>query len=457
MSVVEDDLSLRAPNYERPIRFTYDRNLDGGGAFRYAYKNGAVDCSRITQYAQMCRMAPEEMNALGRRRLPFVYMDVGRWGGTEYSFGLVAGPDVYLCEYVPPERATGPRPQTRNASVGELFDELAAQQCGVRVINYAHAENVTKPTITDSHLYLLLPDYHLPPVSWFHPRTTVSALAPSAYRDPPAWFQTTRPYTRNANLYRGLWGLRSAPRSGPPASHPADIFGQAGVHLSTFLGALTTMAAATRSKLHVIAMGDMFELWLDRSYQFDTDGVNPRFRPGGADNAADWTAEVVLANMAVVEAHQALSSAGLAEVKFLWGNHDAYLMDAGVCAQLSMPPRSANYLGLNGDLWVEHGHRFDSSNHDAIKSSDGPFFANAAFYFPSIRKAEPLGRDVVTLMTGSPTERDAYFLGASLLYLNQMFDQGIKPFSVFCMGHTHARHMRTFNITAQYSLYGGTQ
>jgi hypothetical protein len=165
----------------------------------------------------------------------------------------------------------------------------------------------------------------------------------------------------------------------------------------------------------------------------------------------------MLWNMEVMEAHRAVEQAGLAEVLYLWGNHDAYLMSPDLCTQVSLPARPASFAGLGGDLHVEHGHRFDSSNFDNVKWTGGPFWANAAYYFPSIRKAEPLGRNAVSLMTGAPEERHCYYIGASLLYLHQKFVEKQRPFSIFCMGHTHARMLGIFTITGQYSLWGNVE
>jgi hypothetical protein len=44
----------------------------------------------------------------------------------------------------------------------------------------------------------------------------------------------------------------------------ADIFGAAGVHLSIFLRALCRVSKSVQSSLHMIGMGDMTELWLNR-------------------------------------------------------------------------------------------------------------------------------------------------------------------------------------------------
>jgi hypothetical protein len=460
MALVEEDGSLRAPEYERPLRFTYDNRLDRGGGFRYVYEQGEIHCSRLGLYSGECRMAPGDLNAIARRDMKFVYLDAGRWGAHEYSFGLVSGRDCYLCEYVPGESFSDDAvPQCRNTSVNDLFTQLWALNCGVRVINYAQAPDVSPETENDRRVYLLLPDYHLPPISWFYPDLAGKLRASDVYNEPPEWFCNSGPYGRHRYYYQRLYGRRRVDeRNGRELYHESDIFLPAGSHLVRFLGALARLSSGVKGRLHVINLGDMFELWLNREYQFvGGEEGGPVFRGGGADNAADWTAEVMLANMGVIETHRALETASLAEVSYLWGNHDAYLMHPDVTSQVGLPPRSASYTGLNGDLHIEHGHRFDSKNHDKIKSSDGPWFANLTYHHPRIRDWEKYGRSAVSLVTGSPEVRDSFLLGASLLYLHHKLRRHEKPFSVFCMGHTHSRFMRVYNITALYSLHGNLE
>jgi hypothetical protein len=456
MALVEDDAGLKAPLYKRPLNYTYDRSLNGGGGWRFVFEQGSIRCSKpLSPYADVCRIAPNELNSLGSPDLTFVYLDAGRWGGTEYSFGLGAGNDVYLCEYVPGEDWSDDQvPQCRNPQISNLIAQLWALNCGVRVLQYAHASAPTHGDSTDIHI--LIPDFHMPPVSWYFTREAATVFDPAYYRAPPDWFCQTPAYRRNHNLYNAWYGMKTIRTGGPV--NDADIFGNAGKHLVRFLNALCRTSDSIRNKLHVVNMGDMTELWLNRAYQFvPGKDLQPDFIPGGVDNVADWVSEVVLWNMEVIEAQRALDQAGFSSVTYLWGNHDAYLMSPDVCSQVSFHRREGSFIGSGGKLHVEHGHRFDSSNFDNIKSSDGPFFANAAYYFPAIRKAEPLGRGAVSLVSGAPEERDCYLIGASLLFLQQKFVETKSPFRVFCMGHTHSRMLRTFNISGQYSLWGNVQ
>jgi hypothetical protein len=467
MPYVELDPDLRAPHYRRPLRFTFDRSLEDSRGFRYVYEQGALRCSqKISAYSSVCKMAPHEMNAIYSGSLSFVYLDAGRWGDGNQEFGLVSGADVYLCEYVPGESWDDAHvPQCCNASVHLLLQMLWALNCGVRVVSYAQATNLAPRSVEDNHVYILFPDCHLPPISWYFPSGAVNVMPWSLYRDPPDWFCATEPFNRNKNFYRGLYGLKMSSddfhrqRGTTISPHQSDIFGSAGAHLIRFLNALTRLPTGLASKTHFISMGDTFELWLNRDYQFvpGGDGIHPRFIAGGEDRATEYIAEVMLWNMEVIEAFRTLEKSDLAEVKFLWGNHEAYLMSSSVVSKVSLSPRASSYRGLNGDLVAEHGHRFDASNHDNIKSSDGPFFANLAYWFPSVREAEPIARDAKSLFTGAPKERDCYLLGASLVYLYQKFKQKQKPFSIFCMGHTHSKHLCTFDITGQYSIWGGSE
>jgi UDP-2,3-diacylglucosamine pyrophosphatase LpxH len=247
--------------------------------------------------------------------------------------------------------------------------------------------------------------------------------------------------------YRRFYGLKVLDdhSGGRRRAHEADIFREAGTQLGRFLGALAHLTPNCRSRIHLIVMGDMFELWLNRTYLFEsTDSGPPQFVPGGENRAADYVAEVMLWNTDVIEAFQQVEQAGLAEVKYIWGNHEAYLMSASVTRQTGLQRRWPEYNGLNGDLHAEHGHRFDSWNFDNVRGWSGPDISNWVFWAPSLRQCEPFDEG----------KRNTFVRGASLLYLSERIDRRQKPFRVFCMGHTHRPFMRRVKIRINYSPHG---
>ena len=127
-------------------------------------------------------------------------------------------------------------------------------------------------------------------------------------------------------------------------------------------------------------------------------------------------------------------------------------MSQDVTGQLDLPRRHPFFRGSGGDIFAEHGHRFDRSNHDNITARDGPRAANWAYYMPVLRAAEPIGRAITSI--GHPSEMlDCYLLGATLVHLYQRYDLQVNPFSIYVMGHSHNRQLFEFNIRADYQLY----
>jgi hypothetical protein len=157
----------------------------------------------------------------------------------------------------------------------------------------------------------------------------------------------------------------------------------------------------------------------------------------------------------VFEAFRRLQNAGLREVKFLWGNHDAYLKGGQVPSLVGLPARDETYTGLSKDLFGEHGHRFDRSNFDNTSSSSGPYGAKWAYRMPVVRKAEPLVRTLTGI--GHPSDpRDSHVLGATLIYLHERYDLRSGPFAIYVMGHTHDHKLFRYEVKAEFHLYDGS-
>jgi hypothetical protein len=471
MTFIEEDSSLRAPRYHRPLNYTFDEGLsDGQGktGFHWVYNEAGLHCSADAgRLSDICRVAPNEITTIRGAQPSFVYLDAGVWAdnadgkgaatSSHRNFGLVCGPNVYLCQFIggaPTQRSSVP-------SVDALLHALGKLDCGVKVISHARASNVRAASEHDPSLYLFIPDSHMPPVTWFYNRMAVGVYG-GPVSDPPDWFRTTQawqalPDRYLANLYslfRAGEQEGSVPRPQGVTGDP-DIFGHAGRDLVRFVNALSSLPGHQKSLLHVIHLGDMFELWLGREYQFQPGEFDPFFIAGGVERTAEWALEVMLAGADVFNAFRKLDSAGLREVKYLWGNHDAYTKDPRVTDRVSAPPRDPSYSGLNGDLFSEHGHRFDRSNWDNLSNGwtdrNGPEMANVAFACPVTRTAERLGR--LATGAGHPEERDCYLLGATLLYLHQRFVKGARPFQIYVMGHTHSPVLYTYDITVDYHLY----
>jgi len=302
----------------------------------------------------------------------------------------------------------------------------------------------------------------MPPVTWFYSRAEVTfppphelpdwlAAAPAMARQPDYLLHS---YHDRAAMARKDNEVRRAAARNPNTDSSPDIFAQAGQDLVHFLRALCGLPDDVKNRLHFIHTGDMFELWVGRDYQF-VPGPNgaPVWADASAPNrVANWALEVLIQNTPVFSALRRLEGAGLAEVKYLAGNHDGYLARPELTSQLGLPRRDLTYTGLSGDLFVEHGHRFDGWNFDAVKGQhflSGPGLTKLLLVEPDIRQLEPLG-GYVSVFTSPPT-RDIYLLGATLAYLFERFHVRQKPFSIYAMGHTHARMMVRFDVRANYT------
>ena len=471
MPNVEDDASVRASEYLRPLRYTFRRSASGGrGGFQWVFDEGSLQCTAGADAGQsFCLASPRERSSFTRDHPSFVYLDCGAWvddadgrGTRRRDFGLICGPHVYLCKYSGDNAA----PSSGVSHVQSFFRGMATQGRGVRVVKYARMREPLAPaTRTDNNLYLFIADFHLPPVSWFYTTADLVGVSTGSSRTPPAWLLSSPAMRRQRNFrYRNYYSCAQYGREHRrQLSHASDIFANSGGDLVAFLDGLCGLTTDIKSRLHFINLGDMLEMWLGREYQYIPDRTTPRFRSANSVNlVSDWGLEVLIQNTPVFEAFRRLGSAGLREIKFLWGNHDAYTMSRSVTAQLTLPQRDPTYTGLNGDIYAEHGHRFDRSNFDNIEyrhvlggTLSGPRMANLAYHVPVARAAEPIARAAAGAF--HPSMRDCHIMGASLIHMFMRYDLGTNPFSVYVMGHTHRRELLTFNIRAEYSLYAVAQ
>jgi UDP-2,3-diacylglucosamine pyrophosphatase LpxH len=465
MDFVEASPDLEAKSYARPLRYRFDPSLaDANRPFRYVFDEGGLSCSKaVPGRDRICYAGREALTTVAKHRPSFVYLDVGCWaddadgeGMRRRDFGLVCGQHVYLCQYVDSPVV----PNTRVPSVRGFFEGLARLGCGAEVVAYARAQDFDRKTCQDPNLYLLLGDLHLPPVTWFYSRM---AMASPPVQDLPAWLegapamvaQTDRVMRSAYECAAYHRAVGDVPEASLPGFPNPDISRHAGESLVCFLDALAKLDQEVRRRLHFVHLGDMFELWVGRRYHLvpGPDG-EPTWRyPQSRDVVADWCLEVMIQNAPVFWALKRLEGAGLAEVKYVAGNHDGYLLKPELTTHLGLRPRDPLYRGLNGDLLAEHGHRFDSANFDNVDGTDvtsGPRVSKHLLRIPFVRKLEETYGTVRGLWKAE--QRDVHLLGATLLFLEERFELEHKPFSIYAMGHSHRPVLGRFDIRAEYAV-----
>jgi UDP-2,3-diacylglucosamine pyrophosphatase LpxH len=471
MSYVEDDANLRAGYWkDTTLNYSFDDNLfqeRGKGKFRFVFDQGGLRCGYESKNEKICLVSNGKMNSINRDKNSFVYLDCGCWvdnsdgnNTKRRDFGLICGDNVYLCQFYGDRSAS----RSKISNVHNFFKEMATSNCGCRVVRYARANQpLHEKTLKDTDLFLFLGDLHLPPIKWFYKQEEISThvLVGGPFTYPPEWLDETPAMSRQTNYwlknyysYSQLWLKNHRDAKGPISGNP-DIFKLAGNDLVKFLTGISKLSREIKSKLHFIQTGDMFEMWVGRDYQYKlNENQKLMLTQESVNIVEDWALEVILKNIEVFEAYNKLQNSKLKEVKFLWGNHDSYLSDSRVTSDLKIPPRSPIYIGLNNDLYVEHGHRFDKSNFDENKDgiTDGPKLTNATYWMPFVRKLEPQARGLKSFFTGDPEFRKITMLGATLIYLYKKYDEGINPLKLYVLGHTHKAMLTHVPIKVDYHL-----
>jgi hypothetical protein len=393
----------------------------------------------------------------------FIYLDVGRWGGgkffsTQRDFGIVCGRTAALCGFrTTAGTAVGAGPalvndQNRSAPQGELdainalLSHLAtAPTMGaphVRRWDVSRAVLPSGATPTDNIVHIIFGDMHLPIIddptsSTFGPTMgrrqgpRVFGIDPSPQDDQDPthlmnewhalqWFQT----------YTGTQG--AAVRS----SQGADIFENAGPDLAEMVTLLASFTPPTGVTLHMMQLGDLIDLWIgldlffvEVPHDLPADPQQPRGavvpdpNPNRLTKPADfvdfWTKRAIDNTQ---HANAVRSFLGFSGSKtFLYGNHDCYYAIKPNPARLKTASggadRSASFDG--GQLFAEHGHRWDDSNCDGAIS--GQNITQLAFAAPSVRSIEP-------------GARFSSLIGASKLFMSR---ETANPILVYAMGHTH--------------------
>jgi hypothetical protein len=408
--------------------------------------------SAVTSDGGTATVSPQERT--------FIYLDVGRWGGSNFypparDFGLVCGRTAVLCAFRTDKGAVKPvdNPESRpeidhiNALIAHL--NTGTGKLGqVHVRRFATAHTMLPNDVNPAKIYVIVGDMHLPIVTdvkdTYGPRmgrqpgaddrdtpeqTIVSPDGMGATI--PAHTGTGSMVEKDAlDWYSAYTGANA---SGAHEKKGADIFEQAGDDLTEFVNLLTAFHA---HPLHLMQLGDMIDLWmgLERFFVensndlviFDTNKKDPD--PTTWVNY--WTDRAL--NGTSQSPHvQRFLSFNNGDKTWLYGNHDDYFAVKPNPNSLLLASGNLNrescFDELEARLYAAHGHEWDSSNKNGV--TRGQSITQLAFSYPSIRKVEPGGR------------RDC-IVGACELFLKRESN----PFCIFAMGHTHVGVLTKISI-----------
>jgi hypothetical protein len=370
-------------------------------------------------HAARSRIDADVLNTLAVAHPTIALLDCGRWGDRprQRNFGLVWGRYVALCEF----RSTpGPIPVIdRNAKpLNDLVASLCQKGCSISKIKSVCSPAPMEPDWNP--IYVILGDLHLPIVNKLstmvkqESRGEVNGRAASGHTvaDPESRMGRHEFFPEKIESVSTWYDRYFA----------GDIFGDAGADLALFAGLLGVSPPPLRDRIHFVQAGDMYDLWigLDRFFSGNSDNlvVLEDAQDVQATKFVDhWIAETAKVNGPAINA---LNSMAVHQRTWLWGNHDNYLAEY-------TPPRvpSRRREVRRGGIFIEHGHRCDTSNMDG--ATRGHTVTNAVFTSPVLRSFDP-------------NRRSLYLVNAAYDYLKS------PDFAVYAMGHTHSPYLTRMRI-----------
>ncbi len=358
-----------------------------------------------------------EVNTLHLKKGDFLYMDAGCWLDNKQTFGLICGEDAAVCgfKYLPP------KPVASSGGKGLLNQFIQSSES----ISIHLREKVQSPTPNSDHLYLILPDMHVPdapPLGYSRPVDDGRWNAVSG----GAWDVDSRAF--DLQTTRDLFNSR--------ASIPAMI---------NFLEHVRSLAEKPewKDKITLIQLGDMYELWAGRELEFIPN--DPPEKPevnlvwGGAQEVSRWISETHQRFSTLFQVFDECAKQGIA-MRFLHGNHDNYLLcsevvqEANTCIKSDIilksdPPTTVyeRHKEINQDhVFIEHGQRCDPYNRDG--ATEGFNNCNSAVAHPIL---QGLGA----------VERAMFVVGAAAKWCVQE-----RNFGVYVMGHTHTPNLKRVEV-----------
>ncbi len=283
---------------------------------------------------QSAKATPNETTTLQTGQLSFTYLDVGLWGDNlpgktpQRDFGIVWGEWSALCEFGKSGKSTV---DERAKPINEVLAALG-KGASVKVVKeqFTAARHGLYRDDKFPHVYVILPDFHLPLVQSI-PAIPTKTVTHKIFTPFPVDIKkevVLNPEDR--------WGRVDFERDDPSSVTQwyqryinGDIFRGAATDLITFIDNLSSCQLSEDRQLHLVQVGDMYDLWigLDRFYsqEFSNQRVtlmnrsDPNLEAGKfIDHWVDETNKLFANLMARIEKlpHK---------TQYLWGNHDNYL------------------------------------------------------------------------------------------------------------------------------------
>jgi len=433
--------------------------------------------------------ARADLNTLAPEKF-FIYFDVGRWGETQYNFGLAYGDgahsEVLLCEYLP-DSSGAPQLATYFAQPATLLNSPQFRR-KVRIL-----KSIVFPRTlgldTANTLYIFLGDLHLPlvrpdPISsiedirrifWKSTRNSIWEGTKQTIKGDPAQRAIADMIRENSHyiaegaaaaaLVPGLGLLAGAGAQAGAITlaerlreadiddettwwqyyNDGDIFRDAGESLASFLDFLNDYVhnESPNFRIHLIQVGDLYDLWIGLQRLFEVNGdqkvkiaiPNP-LAPGQQNPFAScvrsWIRSIHRNNMVGTGSQRVslpdkLYNCYVDQKTWISGNHDNYLL--AISGDKDDPPPRVEHLFDNG-IQVEHGHRADEFNKDG--ALEGHAITQLVFIERLVRLMDPDRR------------AKNYFPYAALKFR----DTG-KDMKLFVMAHTHAPYLAPIFVTGQ--------
>jgi hypothetical protein len=371
--------------------------------------------------------APGGPSTLSPAERSFIYLDVGRWGGSRFwptarDFGIVCGRTAVLCAFKTPVGKAEPLPNKYSRPevdhINALLTHLGTGALGpvkVRRFDTARTLLPDNADVTPDRIFVIVGDMHLPVITSLND-TFGARFGRQPGNDGEGGDMVINDAIDWYSKYAGDNGSGTVDHKG------ADIFEQAGPDLTEFVRLLNAFSAFP---LHLLQLGDMIDMWigLERFFVADPSSVVLDYGKKDPDPPTwinHWTDKTLNGTTQSEHVRRFLGFSN-GRKNWLYGNHDNYLAKHNPTDLVTASGglnRQETFDDRQTRLFASHGHKWDSNNRDG--ATFGQKVTQAAFSVPQVRMVEPGGRR-------------ACLIGAADMFLARETN----PFCVWVMGHTH--------------------